>query len=224
MHFTLFCQHPNRWLLLAPQRSGTSMHVDPLLTHAWVGLLSGLKRWCLFPAGTPRQLLGCFVEVHGAYVDQVDEQAVGSGPDPATDAQHPVTKSQKIKQSALPHMTAAEWFTAVYPRTQMDTWPEKFLPVEILQRPGELVYVPAGWPHIVLNLGPRNVAVTHNFATVNGPYREHTMAKLLACVANERPEFFQSFGPQIKSHDLSSPCPQIVTSTHEKIIPNPDDE
>ena len=191
------------------------MHVDPLLTHAWVGLVRGLKRWCLFPAGTPRQLLGCFVEVHGAYVDE----AKSSG-DSAADladlaglegaAHDSVTKNPPKDQSTLPHMTAAEWFSTVYPRTQMESWPKKFLPVSILQRPGEVVYVPAGWPHIVLNLGARNLAVTHNFATSNGPYGAHTVDRLLACLADEAPEFFESVGPLIKSHDMSVPCPQII--------------
>jgi len=36
--------------------------------------------------------------------------------------------------------------------------------VELVQYPGETVYVPAGWPHLVLNLD-LSVALTHNYAT-----------------------------------------------------------
>ena len=33
-----------RWLIIGPQRSGASWHVDPSLTSAWNTLLSGRKR------------------------------------------------------------------------------------------------------------------------------------------------------------------------------------
>lgn len=38
---------PFRWILLGPCRSGTAMHVDPLLTHAWVTLIKG-QNMCSF--------------------------------------------------------------------------------------------------------------------------------------------------------------------------------
>lgn len=35
---------PFRWLIIGPQRSGASWHVDPALTSAWNTLLVGRKR------------------------------------------------------------------------------------------------------------------------------------------------------------------------------------
>ncbi|XAR62141.1 hypothetical protein NMG60_11016777 [Bertholletia excelsa] len=40
-----------RWLIIGPERSGASWHVDPALTSAWNTLLCGRKRWALYPPG-----------------------------------------------------------------------------------------------------------------------------------------------------------------------------
>ncbi|KAH7683481.1 Clavaminate synthase-like protein [Dioscorea alata] len=45
-------QRPSfRWLIIGPERSGASWHVDPGLTSAWNTLLCGRKRWALYPPG-----------------------------------------------------------------------------------------------------------------------------------------------------------------------------
>lgn len=53
---------PFRWLIIGPERSGASWHVDPALTSAWNTLLSGRKRWAMYPPG--RVPLGVTVHVN----------------------------------------------------------------------------------------------------------------------------------------------------------------
>lgn len=68
-----------------------------------------------------------------------------------------------------PQIPSSIWFRDYYDMVTSTTWPEQFRPVEVEQRPGETVFVPACWPHLVLNL-ELTVAVSHNYASEHGPY------------------------------------------------------
>eukprot|EP00536_Pseudo-nitzschia_multiseries_P016402 jgi/Psemu1/263629/estExt_Genewise1Plus.C_11020006 len=78
-----------------------------------------------------------------------------------------------------PQIPSALWFSSEWYRRSMELNPGA---IEILQRPGETVYVPAGWPHLVLNL-EFSTAVTHNYAT-----EYPSFSRILRATEEEEPE------------------------------------
>ena len=70
-----------------------------------------------------------------------------------------------------PQIPSSIWFRDYYDKVTSPTWPKMYQPVEVLQYPGETVFVPAGWPHLVLNL-ELTVAVTHNYEAEFGPFQK----------------------------------------------------
>ena len=77
---------------------------------------------------------------------------------------------QLIVQVVLPKEPGLEresisWFARMWPRTQQPAWPTH-RPLNAVQKPGDVIFVPAGWWHAVLNLD-LTVAVTHNYAAAS---------------------------------------------------------
>jgi histone arginine demethylase JMJD6 len=87
-----------------------------------------------------------------------------------------------------PQIPSSIWFSKWYPKVM----PEHPNAVEVLQYPGETVYVPAGWPHLVLNLED-TVAITQNYAT-----EYPNVHQLVDSVQKSEPELFQEWLPKIK--------------------------
>lgn len=80
------------------------------------------------------------------------------------------------------------WFDQVYPKFKtrekddIRTLGEKLGMVEVLQKPGETIFVPGGWAHVVMNLD-LTAAVTQNFCSLTNAewvylQTRHTRLKL----------------------------------------------
>ncbi|KAG0355502.1 hypothetical protein BG005_005558 [Podila minutissima] len=61
---------------------------------------------------------------------------------------------------------AVSWFHHVYPRFAANDFElgKKYGMIEVIQKPGETMFVPGGWPHIVMNLD-FTIAITQNFCS-----------------------------------------------------------
>ncbi|KAF9357587.1 hypothetical protein BGX34_009296 [Mortierella sp. NVP85] len=154
---------PYRWLLIGPQRTGASWHTDPSGTSAWNTLLSGHKRWALYPP-----------------------HIVPPGHNP----------------SSSKRLSSVEWYLDVYPFLSPELRPK-----EIVQYPGQTIYVPSGWWHMVLNMDD-TVAVTQNFADeTNLPLvkqalledtKERTQIRRWKLLEEKLPKVRPDLGPAIR--------------------------
>ena len=120
---------PNyRWLIVGPARSGSIWHTDPNATSAWNAVISGAKKWILYPP-----------EVVPPGVHPSPDGALVGGP-----------------------LSPLEWLLDFYDEATGPGVPDARRPLECVCRAGELIYVPTGWWHAVINLEP-SIAITQNF-------------------------------------------------------------
>ena len=102
----------------------------------------------------------------------------------------------------MPQIPSSIWFRDYYDMVTSDSWPSRYRPYEVEQYPGETVYVPAGWPHLVLNL-ELTVAITHNYANECGPYFDRMWKE----TARDEPDFARRWRAGVRRNgreDLAS--------------------
>ncbi|KAI9222512.1 hypothetical protein BC828DRAFT_345964 [Blastocladiella britannica] len=154
-YMSAYRRPPFRWIVMGPERSGTGIHLDPLGTSAWNTLLVGHKRWCLFPPNSPQNLVN--PPRRAVYYD-------------ARDLRYGIRRVSHVVRDR----EAATWFNEVYPN--LAPWRDMLEMVEIVQKPGETVFVPGGWWHVVINL-TYTVAVTQNFCSLPNLERVYLQAR-----------------------------------------------
>ena len=124
-----------RWLIAGPARSGSCWHKDPNLTSAWNAVTQGSKYWMLLPPKTVPP---------GVYVTE-DESEVTA---PAS---------------------LSEWMLDFYAETKAKHGRRECggdgQLIEGVCHAGEVMYIPSGWWHLVINLDD-SVALTQNFVSV----------------------------------------------------------
>ncbi|KAK8089577.1 hypothetical protein PG997_004538 [Apiospora hydei] len=148
-----------RWLIVGPERSGSTFHKDPNATNAWNAVIQGSKYWLMFPpsVATPP----------GVFVSE-DSSEVTS---PLSIAEYLLTFHADARREAGC--------------------------IEGICRTGEMLYVPSGWWHLVINL-EAGIALTQNFVTNSQKHLAHVLSFL-----KHKPDQVTGFGKEIESpYDL----------------------
>lgn len=117
-------QRPDhRWLIIGPERSGSTFHKDPNATSAWNAVITGSKYWIMFPPS---------ILPPGVFMSE-DQSEVTSP------------------------LSIAEWLLTYHQEARATPGC-----IEGVCATGEVLHVPSGWWHLVVNLDPA-IAITQNF-------------------------------------------------------------
>lgn len=130
----------NRWLVIGPSGSGSTFHKDPNATSAWNAVLRGSKYWITFPS-------------------------TASGLSATSSSREPLPAPPGVYVSpdqgeVTTPLSIAEWFLSFHAEARRTPGC-----IEAICHAGELLYVPSGWWHLVVNLEPNTptIAITQNF-------------------------------------------------------------
>eukprot|EP00834_Sanchytrium_tribonematis_P001703 NODE_44_length_33449_cov_1.575742.p3 type:complete len:417 gc:universal NODE_44_length_33449_cov_1.575742:11224-12474(+) len=108
-----------RWIIVGPERSGSTFHKDPNMTSAWNAVIKGKKLWIFCPPN-------------------VTPPGIYPSPD-GGDVTTPVS--------------LMDWYI---------NYKDQCKCLEVIAEEGDIMYIPSGWWHMVINLEP-SIAITQNY-------------------------------------------------------------
>ena len=165
-----------RWLIAGPARSGSGWHKDPNMTSAWNAVMQGEKYWMMLPPTTTPP---------GVYVSADQSE---------------VTAPASI----------SEWMLDFYAETKRLHGRREFggdgQLIEGVCRAGEVMYVPSGWWHLVVNLD-ESVALTQNFVSVVElpavlDFMKHTPDQISGFLkGSAKASLFDTFCAKLRAYD-----------------------
>lgn len=123
----------HRWMILGPARSGSRFHKDPNGTSAWNAVVTGAKYWLMFPSPSCGSGAGLTIATPPGVFVSSDESSVTSP------------------------LSIPEYFHSFHAAARASSGC-----VEGICRAGEVLHVPSGWFHLVLNID-ESLAITQNF-------------------------------------------------------------
>jgi len=134
-----------RWLIAGPKASGSSFHVDPNGTSAWNAVLTGAKKWIMYPPSSPPP--GVHPSASGAEVAA------------------PLSLTEWCESFYWQHaeVKRAAWAAAM--ARGEDPLSCGKVPLEFIAPAGSVLFVPSGWWHMALNLENDTMALTQNFVS-----------------------------------------------------------
>jgi hypothetical protein len=162
------------WLIIGARRSGSVFHIDPNATHAWNATIVGRKRWIFYPPTSAAT--GIYSHDDDDH-DNVPPPGVHPSPDGDSVAL-PLSVGEWLQQFWPEHRRRMKQYSAKHRSQQkqqncsddkdmvQQQRPQHFVrPLECTTGPGDIVFVPHGWWHTVINLDEINIAITHNYVS-----------------------------------------------------------
>jgi len=153
-------------LFIGAAGTQSKLHIDSFGSHFWMLLISGRKKWIFYPAEDIPLLYPTY--------DHSFDPVFAHDPFAAIDASSTPTRPHTPPSSSVPRAAAfslshSEGGNGVGERVvenegvREDGFLSRYAtPFEVVLEPGELIFVPSGMPHAVMNL-ETSVALSGNY-------------------------------------------------------------